>query len=214
MFTLAVKAGKLLRKPHVPLLAEDNVRTGFLEEADVAKVLPLLPRDLAHVVEFAWITSWRVALEVLKIEWRQIDFDGGEIRLAPGTTKNKQGHVFPMNADLRRILGERKSLKKDGQRLVFTRKGHAIVSMHKAFRTACKEAGVGDRILHDLRRSAIRWMVRKGISETVAMRLSRDTRRCQSSAATTSPRPTTSKLRRSAWKVRLRRRSSGPPCWL
>jgi len=55
---------------------------------------------------------------------------------------------------------------------VFTRKGQPIVSMHKAFRAACKAAGVGDRMLHDLRRSAIRRMVRKGISETVPMRLS------------------------------------------
>lgn len=172
MFSLAVKGGRLLRKPHVPLLTEDNVRTGFLEEADVAKILPLLPRDLAHVVEFAWITSWRVASEVLPMEWKQIDFAGGEIRLDPGTTKNKQGRVFPMNADLRRILEERKALRKDGKRLVFTRKGQPIISMHKAFRAACKEAGVGDRILHDLRRSAIRRMVRKGISETVAMKLS------------------------------------------
>ena len=106
------------------------------------------------------------------MEWKQIDFAAGEVRLDPGTTKNKQGRVFPINADLRRILDERKALKKDGQRLVFTRKGQPIVSMHKAFRAACKEAGVGDRILHDLRRSAIRRMVRKGISETVAMRLS------------------------------------------
>jgi integrase len=172
MFSLAVKGGKLLRKPHIPLLAEDNVRTGFLEEADVAKVLPLLPRDLAHVVEFAWITSWRVASEVLTMEWGRIDFDDGEIRLDPGATKNKKGRVFPMNADLRRILEERKALRKDGQRLVFTRKGRPIVSMHKALRAACKDAGIGDRILHDLRRSAIRRMVRKGISETVAMRLS------------------------------------------
>ena len=90
------------------LLVEDNVRTGFLEEEDVAKVLPLLPRDLAHVVEFAWITSWRVASEILVMHWHQVDFDGGEIRLDPGTTKNKQGRVFPMNADLRRILDERR----------------------------------------------------------------------------------------------------------
>ncbi len=172
MFTLAIKAGKLLRKPHIPLLQEDNVRVGFLEEADVAKILPLLPRDLSHVVEFAWITSWRVASEILVMQWRQIDFEAGEIRLDPGTTKNKQGRVFPMNADLRRILDARKALKKEGRKLVFTRKGIPIVSMHKAFRAACKEAGVGDRILHDLRRSAIRRMVRKGISETVAMKLS------------------------------------------
>ena len=162
MFTLAVRAGKLLRKPHIPLLAEDNVRTGFLEEADIAMILPLLPRDLAHVVECAWITSWRVASEVLTMQWRQIDFDGGEVRLDPGTTKNKQGRVFPFNAARRRILDERKALKKDGQKLVFTRKGRPIVSMHKAFRAACKQAGVGDRILHDLRRSAIRRMVREG----------------------------------------------------
>jgi hypothetical protein len=52
-FSLAVKAGKPLRKPHIPLLQEDNVRVRFLEEEDGSKVLPLLPRDLAHVVEFA-----------------------------------------------------------------------------------------------------------------------------------------------------------------
>jgi hypothetical protein len=39
------------------------------------------------------------------MEWRQIDFEGGEGRLDPGTTK-KQGRVFPMSAALRRVLGE------------------------------------------------------------------------------------------------------------
>ena len=76
------------------------------------------------------------------MEWKQIDFKDGEIRLDPGTTKNKKGRVFPMNADLRRILEERRALGKQGSRLVFTRKGDPIVSMHKAFRAACKDAGV------------------------------------------------------------------------
>jgi integrase len=172
MFSLSVKGGKLLRKPHIPLLVEDNVEKGFLEPDQIAKVQPLLPRDLSHVVEFAWITSWRIASEILKMEWSQVDFESGEIRLHPGTTKNKQGRVFPMNADLRRILEARQALKKDKQKLVFTRKGDPIVSMHKAFKAACKEAGAGYQKLHNLRRSAIRQMVRKGISETVAMKLS------------------------------------------
>lgn len=38
------------------------------------------------------------------MDWKQINFKAGEIRLDPGTTKNKQGRVFLMNADLRRIL--------------------------------------------------------------------------------------------------------------
>jgi integrase len=172
MFSLAIKAGKLLRKPHIPLLQEDNVVTRFLEPEQIAKVLPLLPRDLAHVVEFAWITSWRIAAEILTLEWSQLDFERGEIRLHPGMTKNKEGRLFPMNADLRRILEARKALKKEKQRLVFTRKGDPIVSMHKAFKAACKDAGVGYFTPHDLRRSAIRQMRRKGISETVAMKLS------------------------------------------
>jgi hypothetical protein len=29
MFNLAIQAGKLLQKPHIPLLKEDNVRVGF-----------------------------------------------------------------------------------------------------------------------------------------------------------------------------------------
>lgn len=63
-------------------------------------------------------------------------------------------------------------MRKDRQKLVFTRKGRPIVSMLKAFKAACKEAGAGYQKLHNLRCSAIRRMVRKGISETVAMRLS------------------------------------------
>jgi hypothetical protein len=31
MFSLAVKANKLLCRPHIPMLAEHNVRTGFFE---------------------------------------------------------------------------------------------------------------------------------------------------------------------------------------
>jgi hypothetical protein len=33
MFNLAIQAGKLLQKPHIPLLREDNVRVGFFERA-------------------------------------------------------------------------------------------------------------------------------------------------------------------------------------
>jgi len=28
-------------------------------------------------------------------EWRQVDLEGGEVRLDAGTTKNNEGRVFP-----------------------------------------------------------------------------------------------------------------------
>jgi hypothetical protein len=33
-FTLAIQAGKLVQRPFIPMLAEDNVRKGFFERAN------------------------------------------------------------------------------------------------------------------------------------------------------------------------------------
>ena len=49
--------------------------------------------------------------------------------------------------------------------------GSPIRAFDKAWRSACKRAGVSDRILHDLRRTSVRNLVRAGVSESVAMKL-------------------------------------------
>mgnify|MGYP003352166950 CR=1 FL=1 len=90
IFNLAVQAGKLLHKPHIPLLREDNIRSGFFESDQFARVVTHLPEALKPVVEFAYITGWRITSEVLPLQWRQVDFKGGEVRLDAGTTKNRE----------------------------------------------------------------------------------------------------------------------------
>src|SRR5947199_6908097 len=50
-------------------------------------------------------------------------------------------------------------------------KGKPIVRFTKAWRKACAAAGCPGRIPHDLRRTAVRNLVRAGVSESVAMRL-------------------------------------------
>jgi hypothetical protein len=50
-------------------------------------------------------------------------------------------------------------------------KGKRITTFIKAFRAACTKAGCPGRIPHDLRRTAVRNLVRAGISERVAMQM-------------------------------------------
>jgi integrase len=151
-------------------------------------VLAHLPAEIAAVIRFAAITGWRIRAEVQRLEWRQVDFDAGEVRLDPGTTKNGEGRVFPMTGELRRVLqaqwAEHERLQTAGTifpqvffREVADRRGgdkrpREIVTFTKAWKVACRAAGCPGRLPHDLRRTAVRSFVRSGTSENVAMALS------------------------------------------
>ena len=177
MFNLARQANKLLIVPYIPLLREHNVRTGFFEPDQFRSVLKHLPDYLRPVATFAYITGWRVPSEVLPLQWRQVDFSAGEMRLDPGTTKNDDGRVFPMTGELRKLLEKqgdlRDELREEGKLcpFVFNRHGRPIKSPRKAWENACRIAGYPGKLLHDLRRTAVRNLVRAGIPERVAMQM-------------------------------------------
>lgn len=187
MFTLAMQAGKLLHRPHIPMLQEHNVRTGFFEPDQFASVLKHLPAEIRPIIKLAYITGWRITSEVLPLEWRRVDFAAGEVRLDPGTTKNRQGRTFPMTTALRQLLesqqAEHERLKKAGHIVPFVffrevaegrggdKKPQRIISFAKAWKSACRAAGCPGRLPHDLRRTAVRNLVRAGIPQTVAMQM-------------------------------------------
>jgi len=51
------------------------------------------------------------------------------------------------------------------------RAGTRIVEFRKAWRSACRAAGVPGLLVHDLRRSAVRNMERKGVPRSHAMKV-------------------------------------------
>lgn len=189
IFNLAIEQGRIATKPIFKMLREDNVRAGFFEADQYRSVLAHLPEELRPVITFAYFTGWRIASEVLPLQWRQVDFEAGEVRLDAGTTKNREGRVFPfgLHPDLKAMLdsqwAEHERLKKAGQivptvffRMVAEGRGgekkpQPIVSLAKAWQAACKAAGCPGRIPHDLRRTAVRNLVRAGVSEHSAMKL-------------------------------------------
>ena len=100
------------------------------------------------------------------------------MRLEPGTTKNREGRAFPLIPELRALLERRLEITRRCERAqgriipwVFHRSGRPIKSMARAWRTACRKAGVPGRVLHDFRRTAVRNLERASISRSVAMKM-------------------------------------------
>ncbi len=54
---------------------------------------------------------------------------------------------------------------------VFSRDGKRMRAFRKSWLSACKAAGVRGKLLHDRRRTAVRNLVREGVSDTVAMQI-------------------------------------------
>ncbi len=143
-------------------------------------MLAHLPAALRAPVWFAFLTGWRRG-EVLPLQWSQVDWTAGAVRLAPGTTKNREGREFPFRAlpQLEALLEEQRAQtraieKETGTIIphVFHRCGRPIRDMGGAWRSACKAGGMQGWLFHDLRRSAVRSMERAGVSRSVAMKLS------------------------------------------
>jgi integrase len=174
-FRLAVRAGRLVQCPHVPMLQERNTRRGFLEADQIAAICMALPEDLQPIVKFAYATGWRTASEVLPLEWRNIDWVGRCVRLDAHTTKNGEARSFPFTTDIETILkgqlGENERLKSAGTicPFVFQRNGERIMTFRTAWKNACKKAGCPGKLIHDMRRSAVRTFERAGVPRSVAM---------------------------------------------
>jgi integrase len=171
-FNLALRAGKLQKVPCFPHLKESAPRSGFVEEADYRK-LAKHARELwlRALLATAYSFGFRKS-ELLELRVRQVDLLNRSIRLNAGETKSGDGRVVKLTQDVF-ILLQACIGSKGADDCVFTRAdGKPVLDFRERWEKLTTAAGCPALLFHDLRRSAVRNMVRRGVPETVAMKIS------------------------------------------
>jgi integrase len=165
---------KVARVVHVPMLKEDNIRTGFLDDAGYVRLRHELPEYLRPLFVVAYHVGCRRG-ELVRMQWPQIDFNQGLITLMPGTTKNKKGRKLPIYGEMLPWLSmakESRDTRFPTCQYVFNHDGQPIADFRKAWASACDRANLSGLLFHDLRRSAVRNMRQAEVPENVAMEIS------------------------------------------
>jgi len=123
MFTLAIQAGRLSRRPYFPRLREAPPRQGFMEHQEYLAIRAQLPPDLQDVLDFGYLSGWRRS-EILTLEWQDVDRAAGVIRLRPEKSKTREGRLLVLSGPLRELIERRWRLRFLGCPFVFQRGGH------------------------------------------------------------------------------------------
>ena len=182
MGNLALEKEIIRRFPKIKLLKEvdkegkPNTRTGFFEHAEFLDLRNALPDYLKPVVTLAYESGMR-RNEILSLKWDQVDLPRGTITLELGMTKNDEGRIIYLSPELREMLAnllEARAQQENKIPYVFPNREGAgrIVNMRKSWYRALEKVGLEGKLFHDFRRTAVRNMVRAGVPESVAMRVS------------------------------------------
>jgi integrase len=174
---LRLASARLPRVPLVDMPRVDNARQGFFEEEDVQAVLAHLPEHARNLVEFLYLTGWRSS-EAFGLQWSDVDFKRRLVWLRD--SKNREPRMFPFkyHARLEDVLRAQRRLvglwERDSGCIcpsVFHWRGRPLRKLRRSWQSACKAAGLRGRLLHDFRRTAVRNLIRAGVQQAIAMKI-------------------------------------------
>lgn len=184
-FRLAARKRKISRVPYIPMLTEDNARQGFVEPNDFERLAAKLPDPIGDLARFAYVTGWRKG-QLLALRWSQVN--RGERKVWPAAqARNKRTPALPLEGDLWNVIerrwkarrfrvlddqGEPKGPTHLSEYVFHSGQGAPIVDFKKSWATACRAVGLPNVLFHDLRRSAVRNLIRAGVPQSTAMRIS------------------------------------------
>ena len=171
-YALAKHSGKLTTIPHFPSLEVNNAREGFWERGELFALLSYVPdEDLRDFVEWAFWTGMRRG-EIGSLPWTAFDRETWTIRLHARHTKSGYGRALALEGPFRTIIERRLRKRRLDCTLIFHRAGAPVGDFRKTWASACSKVGLKGRLFHDLRRTAVRNLVRAGVAQSVAMAIS------------------------------------------
>jgi integrase len=188
--------------PEIRHLHEDNARTGFFACDELERVVEALPEDLKDFVRFAFATAWRkgevASLRWSDVEDGVIRLRAANSKNREARQVVIDGDLTEIIKRRRALRAVETAVGTVLCDYIFHRDGEPIREFRKSWARACVAAGVGTmycpkcknegaalkcepckvptkyrgRIVHDLRRSGVRDMIRSGVPQNVAMKIS------------------------------------------
>ena len=135
-------------------------RLKTLSDSDIEKLIAGTTNKLTKdLITFLIYTGCRKG-EALNLKWDDVDMQNDVIAIKG--TKTKYDRYIPISKPLKELL---KAIeKKQDDLYVFNRNGAKLGNFRKSFMTACRNAGLKDMRIHDLRHVFASKMVMNGTS--------------------------------------------------
>ena len=176
---------KVAHVPIFPRQTEHNVRRGWIDRPTMVALLAHLETadSVVHdLVTWLYWTAMRIG-SARQLEWTSVDCEAWSLVLPAEHEKTGKARALPLLPVLQAVLQRRWDARVAyAQRTgvivpwVFWRIHNGrpcrVIDLRKTWKSACEAAGCTGRLVHDLRRTAIRNMRLAGIERRDAMLIS------------------------------------------
>ena len=160
-FNYCIKKGYIDKNPCSGIKKLNELsRLKTLSDEDIQKLIAGSTNKLTKdIITFLIYTGCRKG-EALNLKWDDVDLKNNVIAIKG--TKTKYDRYIPMSKPLKSLLSH--IAKNQDCLYVFQRNGQKLTDFKRSFHTACKNAGLKDLHIHDLRHVFASKMVMNGTS--------------------------------------------------
>ena len=160
-FNFCIEKGYIDKNPCAGIKKLNELsRLKTLSDEDIEKLINGATNKLTKdLITFLILTGCRKG-EALNLKWDDVDMQNDVIAIKG--TKTKYDRYIPISKPLKELL--RRIEKNQDVLYVFQRNGAKLADFKRSFHTACKNAGLKDMHIHDLRHVFASKMVMNGTS--------------------------------------------------